>query len=157
MKKKNKQNKSKNYKVIPTPCPPLPNPVINQQTAWQDIKISRKIWQQRNNKILVHTSSLIQPALFQEILATSYKILLLTGTGMRDSYKKIFTLFFSFINRFSLIPNPFIKQNPLSRTKVSCWCSLMWFLKSAHLIKHLDIWCKFFVWFLFFCIFSGRP
>ena len=60
----------------------------------ESIKISRKIWQQANNKILVHTSSLIQPVPFQEILATNYKILLLNGTSMRDSSKKIFLKFF---------------------------------------------------------------
>ena len=38
-------------------------------------------------EFLIRTSSLIQPALFKEILATSYKILARTGTGTRDSLK----------------------------------------------------------------------
>ena len=38
-------------------------------------------------EFLIRTSSLIQSALFKEILATSYKILARTGTGTRDSLK----------------------------------------------------------------------
>ena len=38
-----------------------------------------------NKQFLICTGSLVQPALFKEIQATNYKILVSTGTGMQDS------------------------------------------------------------------------
>ena len=64
--------------------------------------------------LVVFISFFYQQILFSQIFRTSFNI-----------WKEDFCHKFSFFKGFTRTPQPLNGQNPLSMTKVFCWCSLM--------------------------------